>query len=60
MPAQPGSVARWVNFEEVLEGEAQMWPNAAALRGVRDEREGGRPKAAPVFWTVGVEEVPGA
>ena len=52
---QEGSVARWVKFEEVLEvneGEARLWPNAAALKGVSDEREGKVSKAAaPVFWT---------
>ena len=62
--AQPGSVARWVKPEEVLEvldGEARMWPNAAALKGVSDEREGrAKAKAAPVFWTVGVDEIPDA
>ena len=61
--AQPGSVARWVKPEEVLEvleGEARMWPNAAALKGVSDEREGrAKAKAVTVFWTVGVDEIPG-
>jgi hypothetical protein len=62
--AQPGSVARWVKPEEVLEvleGEARMWPNAAALKSVSDEREGrAKTKAVPVFWTVGVDEIPDA
>ena len=44
---------------EVLEGESRLWPNAAALKGVSDEREGKVSKAAaPVFWTVGVDEIP--
>ena len=44
---------------DVLEGEARLWPNAAALKGVSDEREGKVSKAAaPVFWTVGVDEIP--
>ena len=62
--AQPGSVARWVKPEEVLEvleGEARMWPNAAALKGVSDKREGrAKAQAVPVFWTVGVDEIPDA
>ena len=34
-------------------------PNAAGLKSVSDEREGKVSKvAAPVFWTVGVEEIP--
>ena len=36
-----------------------MWPDAARLKGVSDEREGIKAAAAsPVFWTVGVEEMP--
>ena len=53
---------RMVRPEEVLEvidGEPRLWPNAAALKGVSDERAGkARRVAAPVFWTVGAEEIP--
>ena len=59
---EEGAVARWVRPEEVLEvleGEPQMWPNAARLKEVSDEREGkAKAKPDPVFWTVGVEEIP--
>ena len=43
----------------VIEGEARLWPNAAGLKGVSDEREG-KVKRQPerVFWTVGVDEIP--
>ena len=58
-----GSVSRWVRREEVLgviEGEARLWPNAAALKGVSNEREGKLKRTPePVFWTVGVDEIPG-
>ena len=44
---------------EVIDGEAQLWPNAAALKDVSNERDGkARKAAAPVFWTVGVDEIP--
>ncbi|QNI55900.1 hypothetical protein SynBIOSE41_03427 [Synechococcus sp. BIOS-E4-1] len=44
---------------EVFDGEARLWPNAAALKGVSDEREGKLSKAAArVFWTLGVDEIP--
>ena len=56
------AVMRMVRPEEVLEvidGEARLWPNAAALKGVTDERAGKvRKAAAPLFWTVGAEEIP--
>ena len=55
-----GHVSRWVRAEEVLgviEGEAMLWPDAARLKGVSDEREGIKASPAPVFWTVGVEEM---
>jgi len=43
----------------VIDGEARLWPNAAALKGVSNERDGkARKAAAPVFWTVGVDEIP--
>ena len=46
---------------EVIEGEARLWPNAAGLRGVSDEREGkAKRRPEPVFWAVGVDEIPGA
>ena len=56
-----GCVSRWVKDEEVLgviEGDAMLWPDAARLKGVSDEREGIKTAPAPVFWTVGVEEIP--
>ena len=57
-----GYTSRWVRAEEVLgviEGEAMLWPDAAALKGVSNERAGKvRRAAAPVFWTVGAEEIP--
>ena len=58
---QEGAVSRWVRREEVLgviDGEARLWPDAARLKGVSDEREGVKTAPAPVFWTVGVEEIP--
>ena len=56
-----GHVSRWVRSEEVLEvieGKAMLWPDAARLKVVSDEREGIKRAQAPVFWTVGVEEMP--
>ena len=56
-----GHVSRWVRSEEVLEvieGEAMLWPDAARLKDVSNEREGIKRAQAPVFWTVGVEEMP--
>ena len=59
---QEGAVSRWVSRDEVLEvieGKARLWPNAARLREVSDEREGKvKRQSAPVFWTVGVDEIP--
>ena len=58
---EEGYTSRWVGKEEVLgvvEGDAMLWPDAARLKGVSDEREGVKAAAAPVFWTVGVEEMP--
>ena len=59
-----GAVSRWVRRHQVLgviEGEARLWPNAARLKEVSDEREGKKKrKPEPVFWTVGVEEIPEA
>ena len=44
---------------EVIDGNPRLWPNAAALKGVSDERAGKvRRAAAPVFWSVGAEEIP--
>ena len=58
-----GSVSRWVRRHEVLEvieGEARLWPNAAGLKAVSDEREGkAKRQTEPVCWTVGVDEIPG-
>ena len=56
-----GHISRWVRSDEVLEvieGEAMLWPDAARLKDVSDEREGIKRAQAPVFWTVGVEEMP--
>jgi len=57
-----GAIARWVQTDEVLEvidGPERLWPNAAAIQHVSDEREGkARKQAGPVFWTVGVDEIP--
>ena len=58
---QEGADSRWARRHEVLEvidGEARLWPDAARLKGVSDEREGVKTAPAPVFWTVGVEEIP--
>ena len=58
-----GAVSRWVRRHEVLEvieGEPHLWPNAAGLKSVSDEREGKvKRQPEPVFWTVGVDEIPG-
>jgi hypothetical protein len=56
-----GWSSRWVRSDEVLEViecEAMLWPVAARLKGVSDEREGIKKAPAPLFWTVGVEEMP--
>ena len=59
-----GSVSRWVRRHEVLEvieGEPHLWPNAKGLKGVSDARDGKVRKAeAPIMWTVGVDQIPGA
>ncbi len=59
---EEGFVSRWVRAEEVLgviEGAAFLWPDAARLKSISDEREGKTKKElSPVFWTVGVEEMP--
>lgn len=56
------AMLRMVRPEEVLEvidGEPRLWPNAAALKGVSDERPGKVGRAvAQVFWTVRAEEIP--
>ena len=58
-----GAVSRWVRRHEVLEvieGEPHLWPNAAGLKAVSDDREGKvKRQPKPVFWTVGVDEIPG-
>ena len=58
-----GTVSRWVRRHEVLEViecEPHLWPNAAGLKPVSDKREGKvKRQPAPVFWTVGVDEIPG-
>ena len=59
---QEGAVSRWVSRDEVLEvieGKARLWPNAAELKGVSDERDGKvKHQPEPVLWTVGVDEIP--
>ena len=59
-----GAVSRSVRRHEVLEviqGESRLWPNAAGLKSVSDEREGKvKRQPEPVFWTVGVDEIPRA
>ena len=59
-----GAASRWVRPHEVLEvieGEPHLWPNAKGLKGVSDKREGKvKRQPAPVFWTIGVDEIPGA
>ena len=59
---QEGAVSRWVSRDEVLgviEDEPHLWPNAAALKGVSDERDGkARKTEAPIMWTVGVDQIP--
>ena len=61
---QEGAVSRWVSRDEVLgviEDEPHLWPNAAALKGVSDERDGkARKTEAPIMWTVGVDKTPDA
>ena len=60
---QEGAVSRWVRCHEVLEvieGEPYLWPNAAELKGVSDKCDGKvKRQPEPVFWTVGVDEIPG-
>ena len=57
-----GAVSRWVRRHEVLEViecEPHLWPNAMGLKAVSDEREGKvKHHPQPVFWTVGVDEIP--
>ena len=59
---QEGAVSRWVRCHEVLEvieGEPHLWPSAAGLKSVSDERNGKvKRQPAQVFWTVGVDEIP--
>ena len=39
---------------EVIDGEPRLWPNAAALKRVSDQRAGkAKRTAAPMFWTDG-------
>ena len=62
--ATEGAISRWVRREEVLEvieGEPHLWPNAAGLKTVGDEREGKvKRQPAPEFWTFGVDQIPSA
>ena len=45
---------------EVIEGEPHLWPNAKGLKGVSDARDGKvKRQPEPVFWTVGVDQIPG-
>ena len=44
----------------MIDGEPRLWPNAAGLKAVSDEREGKvKRHPEPVFWTVGVDQIPG-
>ena len=56
-------MARWVKVEEmleVIEHEARLWPNTAALRGVSDGRERKLKRSqVSTFWIVVVDEIPG-
>ena len=53
---------RWVKREMVLsviDGEARLWPDAASLKSMSDEREQKiRKTSPPVLWTAGMEELP--
>ena len=58
---EEGYTSRWVREEEVLgvvESEEMLWPDASRLKDVSHKREGIKAAAAPVFWMVGVEEIP--
>ena len=57
--SQEGAVGRWVVVEvlEVFEGKARLWPNAAELKDVSDERDGSTSAGASAL-TVGVDEIP--
>ena len=58
---EEGYVSRWVRDEEVLgviKGEAMLWPDAAKLKSVNDERGGIKTAPAPVSWAVAIEEMP--
>ena len=47
------------NVLGVLDHPPSIWPHAAALKSVSAARDGkARTKAQPVFWTVGVDEIP--
>ena len=57
---EEGYTSRLVREEEVLgviEGDAMLWADAARLKGVSDEREGIKTAPAPVFWTIGADEM---
>ena len=44
---------------DVLSHSPSIWPNAAALKTVSAERDGkAKKKTQPVFWSVGVDEIP--
>ena len=44
---------------DVLSHSPSIWPNAAGSKTVSDEREGKvKRQPEPVFWTVGVDEIP--
>ena len=53
---------RWVKREMVLsviDGEARLWPDAASLKSMSDEREQKvRKTSLPVLSTAGMEELP--
>ena len=59
---QEMAVTRLVRPEQVLDvlsHSPSIWPNAAGLKAVSDEREGKvKRQSEPVLWTVGVDEIP--
>lgn len=56
------TVMRWVKREmllSVIDGDARLWPDAASLKSMSDEREQKiRKTSPPVLWTAGMEELP--
>ena len=61
-PPQEMAVTRLVRPKQVLDvlsHSPSIWPNAAGLKAISDEREGKvKRQPEPVLWTVGVDEIP--